>query len=270
MTTSKKTAAVMENTKVAARSMSVVIEQPVQLSVCLEVTGESGGILQNNFSQKSVDQMLRTHMGLNVPKEAKVPIQVIEDAKVKNKAGRICIPPTAFKKAMLNAAAVLKTFKKTHLRTQIFIEGQSVPITFEEETPRMDIVRVGMNRPDIRFRPLFTGWKARIRILFSDTLAVQSVVDLLNRAGKVGVGEWRPEKDGTFGTFYVSRHISDPKEIAEVVNECRSPLISLVIPEWAMNTEITPEILSKIARGAQAEESDVPHVEDETEEHAAQ
>jgi hypothetical protein len=105
--------------------------------------------------------------------------------------------------------------------------------------------------PDVRFRPSFEGWRARLIIEFSDTIDVQSVVDLLNRAGRVGVGEWRPEKDGTNGTFIVSRHISNPKEIATVRDECSVPLVKLVIPEWALNAEMSPEILAKIADGGQ-------------------
>ena len=55
---------------------------------------------------------------------------------------------------------------------------------------------------------------------------MQTVVDLLGRAGRVGVGEWRPEKDGTFGTYNVVRHITDPKEIAEVRKQCAPALVA--------------------------------------------
>jgi hypothetical protein len=144
------------------------------------------------------------------------------------------------------------------LRTALYVEGASIPITYEAMVPRMDMVRTsGMSRtPDVRFRPMFEGWKARLLIKFSDTMQVQTVIDLLNRAGSVGLGEWRPEKDGTFGTFYISRHIDDRKEIAAVVEACSHPLVQLRIPEWAMDAEISPEILKRIAGGAGQEEGD--------------
>jgi hypothetical protein len=213
--------------------------------VALEVSG-TAPLIQNKFSQKAIEEMLRKHMGLSVQREKKKPREVIEAATIKNVDDRICIPPTAFKKAMLTASAGLKTLKKTQLRTQLFVLGQSIPITYTgDRIPRMDIVRTsGMTRtPDVRFRPMFDGWKARIRIEFDDILSVQTVVDLLGRAGSVGIGEWRPERDGTFGTFQVTRNITDAKEIAEVRAECAVELPRPQIPEWALDAEIDPNML---------------------------
>jgi hypothetical protein len=36
-----------------------------------------------------------------------------------------------------------------------------------------------------------------------------------------------------------------------VRDECSVPLVKLVIPEWALNAEMSPEILAKIADGGQ-------------------
>lgn len=233
----------------ATKYQSAVIEQPVILSVALEVTGNAP-LIQNKFPQKVLEEMLKKHMGLSVPKEKKIPSECIERATIKNEDGKICIPPTAFKKAILTAAGGIKGLKKTELRTSIFIEGGSIPIKYSKVTPRMDMVRTsGMGRtPDIRFRPSFEDWSARMIIIFSDSIPVQTIVDLLNRAGNVGVGEWRPEKDGVFGTFHVSENITNSKEIDQIRKSCRSQIPSLVIPEWAMNVELSPEILKKISK----------------------
>lgn len=232
---------------------SIVIEQPRQLSVCLEITGMTD-LIQNNFSQKSIEQMLRKHMGLNTQREKKKPSQVLEEARVLNEDGRICISPIAFKKAMLSVAGSVK-MKKTELRTTLWIMGASVPITFEKMEPRMDIVRTsGITRaPDIRFRPAFKNWKARMIIQFDQNIAVQSVVDLLNRAGSSGVGEWRPSKDGVYGTFRVSRHISDPSEIGTVESECSSAIRAPIVPSWAMDLEVDANLAAKILAGEQPE-----------------
>jgi len=250
--------------KSAAESAgSVVIEQPKSFMVALEVVGLAA-LIQNNFSQKAMEQMLRKHMGLSVQREAKVPAKCIEDATIRNVAEQVCIPPTAFKKAILTASTQTKGLRKTQLRTQLYIDGQSIPIKYKEMIPRLDMVRTsGMTRtPDVRFRPMFTDWSARIVITFADTIAVQTVVDLLNRAGKVGVGEWRPEKDGVFGTFVVARHIDDPQELAEVREACSAALRPLVIPEWAMNAEISPQLLARIAGGKDDESEDAEQPED--------
>lgn len=232
----------------AEAAKSIVIEQPTVNAVALEIVG-TAPLIMNNFSQKALEQMLRKHMGLSVQKEAKKPREVIEGAIIRNVDGKISLPPTGFKKAMLTASTQLKTFKKTQLRLSMFVEGNSIPITFAVMVPRMDMVRTaGINRaPDIRFRPMFEAWKARVVIQFSaELLTVQTVVDLLQRAGRVGMCEWRPEKDGTFGTFKVSRAITNPEEIAEVRDECTPHLRSLRIPEWALDAEIDPTVLQRV------------------------
>lgn len=250
MAAAKKTAIKDTAAAMSASAGSLMIEQPQVASVTLEVEGTSS-IIQNNFGQKAVEELLKKHMALSVQREKKKPREVLENAKIKNVDGRICIPPTAFKKAMLTASTLIKGMKKTQLRIQLFIYGLSIPITYSDEVPRMDMVRLaGIGRtPDVRFRPMFENWKARLAIQFADQLSIQSVVDLLNRAGRVGVGEWRPERDGTFGTFRVSRHISDPKEIEEVHRECSSSLISLKIPDWALDMDIDPTVLRKMFDG---------------------
>lgn len=230
-----------------AKTGTVVIAQPQVLSVALEVAG-TADLIQNCYSQKSIEQMLRNHMGISVQREKKKPRESIEHATIRNTAGAVCLSPVAFKAAMISASAALKTLKKTQLRTSLFVEGASIPITFAEMRPRMDMVRTsGIGRkPDVRFRPSFVDWKACMVIQFSDTLTVQTVVDLLNRAGSVGVGEWRPEKNGVYGTFRVSRNITDTAEIRDLRTACAVPLVTPVIPEWALDADIDPEMLAKI------------------------
>jgi hypothetical protein len=240
-----------------ASAQSLLIEQPNILSVGIEISG-TADLIQNRFSQKSVEQMLKAHMGISVQRERKKPREVLEDATIYNMDHKVAMPPTAFKLAMISAATQIKGLKKTQLRTALFVVGNSIPITYEQTTPRMDITRTsGIGRtPDVRFRPSFQGWKARLIIQFADTLTVQTVVDLLNRAGQVGVGEWRPEKNGTFGTFRVSRHIDTPQELGEVEAECAIPLVPLRIPEWALDMEIDPSVLQKIFASQNDSESE--------------
>jgi hypothetical protein len=230
-----------------ANAGTIVIEQPKFGSVTLEVEG-TNGIIQNCFGQKAIEEMLRKHMGISTQREKKKPRELLEAAKIKNINGVICVPTAAFKKAMLTASTQIKGMKKTQLRIQLMPYGKAIPITYEEEIPRMDMVRLnGIGRPpDVRFRPMFEGWKARISIQFAEALSVQSVVDLLNRAGSVGVGEWRPERDGVFGTFRVVRHISSKAEIEEVHKECDVPLVAIKIPDWAMDMDIDPTLMQKL------------------------
>ncbi len=255
MPRAKKTAETEAAKPQATQVSEISIEQPRSYTVALEVAGPA--LIQNAFSQKAIEQMLRKHMGLTTQREKKVPRQCIEDATIRNTKGDVCIPVAAFKKGMLTASTLVKGLKKTHLRIALYVVGKSIPITYEATVPRMDMVRTsGISRaPDVRFRPMFENWKARLVLQHSDAIPVQTVVDLLNRAGQVGVCEWRPEKDGTFGTYKVVRHISAKKEIAEVMDACATPLTPLIIPPWAMDQEMEPEIMAKISGSAASHES---------------
>ena len=243
----------------------VVLTKRVVQAIALEVEG-TAALIQNCFSQKSVEQMLRKHMGHSQERERKNPRQLIENATVRNTDGKVCLPPVAFKKSMLSVAGQIKSLKKTQLRAALFVEGQSVPITYSSMTPRMDICRTsGMSRtPDVRFRPQFNDWKARLVIQYSDTISVDAVVDSLDRAGSSGMGEWRPERDGTFGTFRIARHITDPHEVAEVRDLCAVPIVPLVIPDWALDMNIDVDVLRKIM-GAQAPEGNPAESREATE-----
>lgn len=245
-----------------------VIERRKRFLVGLEVTG-TAPLIQHAFDEKTIWSMLRKHMGYSVERERKKPRELVERAKTKNTEGKICIPPQAFKAAMLTASMSIKSLKKTRLRTSIFVKGLSVPITFEHEDTRMDVVKTsGMNKqPDIRFRPQFDGWKARLIIEHADDLSVATVVDLLSRAGSVGVGEWRPERNGSFGTFEVSRQIISQEEVNEVLKECAVPLVTPRIPEWALDEVFDPEVLKKIAEDGG--EGDEEEAEEESEEGGA-
>lgn len=245
----RKTEQLKEAAQAAAKGADkIVIRQPEIMELALEVSG-TADLIQNNFSQKSIEQMLRKHMGITVTQETKKPREVIEQAKILNQEGKICLSPIAFKSAMVAAASTVKSLKKTQLRIGLFVAGGSVPIEYERMEPRMDIVRVGgaSKVPDIRFRPSFINWKTQMIIQFSDMYNAATIVDLLQRAGTVGVGEWRPEKNGTFGTFRVTRHIEDAKEIADIRERCKVQLVRPVIPEWALDLNIDANALSKLA-----------------------
>ena len=231
----------------------VIIEQPTITSVGLEVTG-TADLIQHHFGQKSIEQMLAKHMGISVQRDKKKPSELIEAATIYNADGKVCMSPVCFKKAMLCASTQLKGLKKTQLRPALFVQGGSVPIKYSRMEPRMDVTRLPNRQPDVRFRPAFKDWSARLIIQFnSQVLSVQTVVDLLNRAGSSGIGEWRPERDGVYGTFRVTRHIADPDEFAEVGELCAVAMQPIVIPQWAIDAEIDPETLSKVFSQASEE-----------------
>jgi hypothetical protein len=67
------------------------------------------------------------------------------------------------------------------------------------------MVRVGMGTADIRFRGEFREWRTRLTVRYNArVLSDEQIVNLFNTAGfAVGIGEWRSEKDGSYGLFHV-------------------------------------------------------------------
>lgn len=66
----------------------------------------------------------------------------------------------------------------------------------------------GAGRPlDMRYRPYFDKWSARLNIHFNESvISVEQIINLARIAGfHVGVGDYRPEKSGSNGMFEPSR-----------------------------------------------------------------
>ena len=71
---------------------------------------------------------------------------------------------------------------------------------------REDMVRVGMGTADIRYRGEFREWYMDFELEYnaSGAMSLEDIINCINAGGyTVGIGEWRPEKDGAFGTFRV-------------------------------------------------------------------
>lgn len=117
---------------------------------------------------------------------------------------RYGFPAVAFKSAAVDACRHVDGMKMTGARGSFHIIGDMVEI-IGTPTPREDMVRVGMGTADIRYRGEFRSWKAKVAIRYNATVfSPEQIVNLFNVAGfAVGIGEWRPEKSGSFGMFHV-------------------------------------------------------------------
>lgn len=258
----KKTGKVEKSQRTEAQRVedpSEVITGQNRAVAFFEITGITT-LIQNCFAQKSLEEMLRKHMGLNQGKEKKKPAQVIENAKVFNTQGVISVPAAAIKKAMITASGAVKSFQrqKTSLRITIFVAGGgAIPLEYKEWGPRVDMVRLKNGSPDVRFRPEFRGWRMRFGVEYDDNaLNIRSVMDLVNRAGYVGLCEWRPEKNGDHGMFSLTRQITDKKEIKEILANCAHGIKPAIIPEWAMNADIDMDALRSMLQESENAEDD--------------
>jgi hypothetical protein len=125
-------------------------------------------------------------------------------------------PTLGFKAASVTAAGRVfgKNVKMTELRVALSFMadgialgsgGEQLTRITGEPTMREDMVRVGMGTADIRYRAQYVDWSARLLIQYlPNMLDLETVASIIDIGGVQGVGEWRPEKDGIYGTYQVS------------------------------------------------------------------
>lgn len=124
-------------------------------------------------------------------------------------------PTTAFKAAALDAgfqqgalskAAGSGDLAKTTARGAFHIDAEYAVI---EGTPilRKDMVRIGgaSKTADLRFRAEFKIWSTSLTIKYNrNVLTVEQIMNLFQLGGfSNGIGEWRPARDGNYGTYHV-------------------------------------------------------------------
>lgn len=114
-------------------------------------------------------------------------------------------PAVAFKAAAVDACSQIDGVTKVLARGAFHIIGEMLEINGKPEL-REDMVRVGMGTADIRYRGEFKNWSVKVPIRYNAAvLSSEQIVNLANTAGfAVGVGEWRPQKDGSYGMFHVA------------------------------------------------------------------
>lgn len=187
-------------------SSKVLIEiPPVKITVMpLRIIGDSP-LISHKWSDKAKQMMLDKQMGKAIPKKApKDPEQEYLDSLYVHPDGGYGFPAVAFKAAAVSACRSVDGIKMTEARAAFHIPGELVRIEGSPEM-REDMVRIGMGTADIRYRGEFKEWAATLMIRFNQNVLTPSQIgNLFNVAGfGVGIGEWRPEKDGSYGMFHV-------------------------------------------------------------------
>ncbi len=193
-----------------AKKESAEIQKMDVRQVVVELKGLTPIIL-HRWSEKAKKDMLDKQMKKTPKKEAKNPEEQFEAAKYLLDDGRTGFPADGFKKSMVRGAKQLGLVM-TDMRTGFFVHGEYctredrelVEIVGECDM-REDTVRIGKGISDIRYRPQVKAWKANLHISYNANITtLDHIVNMLNAAGYgVGVGDWRPEKDGIFGRFEV-------------------------------------------------------------------
>lgn len=120
--------------------------------------------------------------------------------------GRFGFPSVAFKSAAVTACTSTGSITKVAARQAFHVVGEMVEIIGPPPAMREDVTRVGMGVADLRYRGQFDPWGVRVRVeINTAVISPEQVVNLFGLAGfAVGIGEWRPERDGGYGRFRVA------------------------------------------------------------------
>lgn len=132
--------------------------------------------------------------------------------------GWVGIPASAFRQAMISACRLVG-FKMTLAKLSVFVEADGfdkvdgIPlIKLDAGKPEMleMAVRNQTGVADIRVRPMWREWGAKVRVRYdADQFTLADVTNLMARVGlQVGIGEGRPDSRESaglgWGTFAIN------------------------------------------------------------------
>ena len=209
---------------------SIQIPEIKLKEVVLTIVGDSP-LLIHKFSEKAKAEILEKQMKkAKTQKEAKVPfkdfmmalhwitpmpdISNITDeeelAKIFEKAvkdgAKFGFPTVGIKQSAISSAYRNGLAKnKVSLQGMFHIREELAEITGELRM-REDYCKIPMGGADIVYRGEYaTGWKCKFKVTYdSSAVSLEQIVQMINLGGfACGIGDWRVEKGGNFGTFHV-------------------------------------------------------------------
>lgn len=185
-------------------------------TMTVRLVGDSP-LICHAFSQKAKQQMLdKMQKKPKQAKEVRNPVAdfweslyVLRGAELVDRstsdipAGVVFgFPSIAFKSAAVDACSHVDGITKVEARGAFHINGEFVEL---EGMPilREDVARVGMGVADLRYRGEFRDWAVTFPLRYNPrVLSAEQIANLFNIAGfAIGVGDWRPQRDGQFGMF---------------------------------------------------------------------
>lgn len=173
--------------------------------ITLNIIGDSP-LIVHKWSEKAKKQMLDKQMKkASVSKEAKNPEELYEECLYHHPDGGFGFPTIGVKAAAVSACSQVDGLTKVDARAAFHIDGELVKIEGTPE-PREDMVKIAMGTADIRFRAMFPTWSSQFDVKYNASVfSAEQIFNLFNVAGfGVGIGEWRPQRNGSFGRFHVA------------------------------------------------------------------
>ncbi|WP_022727205.1 hypothetical protein [Fodinicurvata sediminis] len=181
-------------------------------------------LIVHAFPEKARRQMLDKQMKLSRGgREARDPYAEVEACRYRLPDGRDGFPAVGFKSAAVTACTSLGDVTKIAARQAFRVIGLPmnapgtldgslvrtalVPLFAPEPTIREDVVRLaGPSRSaEMRYRPEYPAWGVVLQLVLNPrVISISQAATMFQAAGHgVGVGDYRPERDGDAGTFEV-------------------------------------------------------------------
>jgi len=204
----------------AATSTATVTLPPLKIeTVQVTLVGDTP-LIVHRWSEKAKKQMLDKQMKkATAGKEAKDPERDFRESLYVLEDGSYGFPIIGFKAAAVTACTSIGSMTKVAARQAFHVDGEFAVIEGDEPAMREDMVRIAMGTADIRYRGEFKNWWTTITVKYNgNVMSAEQILNLMQTAGfAVGVGEWRPEKDGQYGRFHVAS-AEEMKRINDIRN----------------------------------------------------
>ena len=213
----------------AAKKTDLIEIRPLEIKkVRIRIVGDTP-LITHAWSDKAKKMMLDTQMGATKTKakEKRDPYKDFIDSMYWLEGKPEEATPEAFEEAVMNgakwgfpvgaikqaansAAYRMKWVKnQMELRGSYFLRtewGDMAEIKGCIPEMREDMVRIGQGSADLRYRGEFKNWYMEFELQYnaSGATSLEQIINCINAGGfACGIGEWRPEKDGDFGTFHI-------------------------------------------------------------------
>jgi len=204
--------------KEEAAQEKVIKVAPIEFGyVKVTLVGETP-LLVKKWSEKAAREMADKQEGKAVPKKAQ------RDPQKEYRDSMYIVPGTekkpvyavhagGIKKCLVSATRFVENLAKTDVRGAFHVvnaaEGNLIPIktkgpNFDDQIGRIGGIQKTANHI---YRARFDDWECTVEIKYmKNAITVEQILMLFEIGGfSVGLHEFRPERDGTYGMFKVKR-----------------------------------------------------------------
>lgn len=198
-----------------AKTKEIKIPAPNVGRVKVRIRGKTP-LLQNAWTKRTLATLPGgPDKGKSGKKEKLTPEQefeeILEAITVQSKNGKPAVygvSKEAIVHGMASAAYRLGDFKMTEIRAAVSVAMSDDRIPVDAPEPEMDSRAgslAGRGSTKVINRPRFWPWEIEVPLEFDrGVLNEEAVIRILSDMGRgIGLGSYRPENNGTFGTFEV-------------------------------------------------------------------